>query len=49
VGFEMEVLAWRSTIKLSQKKSPDERAAIAAGLEAAGSPALAQLMRTLVE
>ncbi|MBX9898063.1 MAG: FMN-binding negative transcriptional regulator [Qipengyuania sp.] len=49
VGFEMEVLAWRPTIKLSQKKSPDERAAIAAGLEAAGSPALAQLMRTLVE
>lgn len=48
VGFEMEVLAWRPTIKLSQKKSPEERAAIAAGLEASGSPALAQLMRTLV-
>ena len=48
-GFELEVLAWRPTIKLSQKKSPEERAAIAAGLEATGSPALAQLMRTLVE
>ena len=48
VGFEMEVLAWRPTIKLSQKKSPEERATIAAGLEASGSPALAQLMRTLV-
>lgn len=48
VGFEMEVLAWRPTIKLSQKKSPEEREIIAAGLEAAGSPALAQLMRTLV-
>ena len=47
VGFEMEVLAWRPTIKLSQKKSPEEREIIAAGLDAAGSPALAQLMRTL--
>lgn len=48
VGFELEVQAWRPTIKLSQKKAPEERAAIAAGLEAAGTPALAQLMRTLV-
>lgn len=47
VGFELEVMAWRPTIKLSQKKSPEERATIAAGLEASGSPALAQLMRTL--
>ena len=47
VGFEMEVLAWRPTFKLSQKKSPEEREAIAAGLEGAGSPALAQLMRTI--
>jgi transcriptional regulator len=46
VGFELEVLAWRPTIKLSQKKSPEERAAIASGLDAAGSPALAQLIRT---
>ena len=48
VGFEMEVQAWRPTLKLSQKKSPDEREAIAGGLETAGSPALAHLMRTLV-
>ncbi|ANY19935.1 Protease synthase and sporulation protein PAI 2 [Tsuneonella dongtanensis] len=48
VGFEMEVLAWRPTLKLSQKKSAEEREAIAAGHEAAGSPALAQLMRTLL-
>lgn len=48
VGFEIEVMAWRPTVKLSQKKSPEERAAIAAGLENSGSPALAQLMRTLV-
>lgn len=47
VGFEMEVLAWRPTIKLSQKRSAQERERIAAGLEAAGSPALAHLMRTL--
>jgi transcriptional regulator len=46
VGFELEVLAWRPTIKLSQKKSPAERAAIAAVLEASGAPALARLMRT---
>ena len=46
-GFELEVLAWRPTIKLSQKKSPEERATITAGLEASGSSALAQLMRTL--
>lgn len=47
-GFELEVQAWRPTIKLSQKRSAPERAAIIAGLEANGSPALAQLMRTLV-
>lgn len=47
-GFELEVQAWRPTIKLSQKKTPRERAAIAAGLAANGSPALAELMRTLV-
>ena len=46
-GFEMEVLAWRPTFKLSQKRSPQERERIAAGLEHSGSPALAQLMRNL--
>ena len=49
VGFELEVLAWRPTIKLSQKKSAEERETIAAGLEASGAPALAQLMRTLAQ
>lgn len=48
VGFEMEVLAWRPTLKLSQKKSAEERAVIASGLEASGAPGLAALMRTLV-
>ncbi len=47
VGFEMEVLAWRPTLKLSQKKSAGERSVIASGLEASGSPGLAALMRTL--
>ena len=48
VGFEMEIAAWRPTFKLSQNKPADERARVAAGLEAEGSPAVAQLMRTLV-
>jgi transcriptional regulator len=47
VGFEMEVQAWRPTLKLSQNKPAEVREAIAAGLEASGAPALAQLMRTL--
>lgn len=48
VGFEMEITAWRPTFKLSQNKPADERARVTAGLEAEGSPAVAQLMRTLV-
>ena len=48
VGFEMEVLAWRPTFKLSQNKPADERTRVAAGLEAEGSPAIAELMRKLV-
>ena len=47
VGFELEVQAWRPTLKLSQNKSPEERARVVAGLQAAGLPAIAQLMRTL--
>jgi transcriptional regulator len=45
VGFAMEVEAWRPTLKLSQNKSAAERARIAAGLEAAGHRALADLVR----
>ncbi len=48
VGFEMEVLAWRPTFKLSQNKPADECTRVAAGLEAEGSPAIAELMRKLV-
>ena len=47
VGFELEVLAWRPTFKLSQNKPIDERARVADGLEGEGMPAIAQLMRTL--
>lgn len=45
VGFELEVLAWRPTFKLSQNKPPETRALIAEGLAAAGSPALAGWVR----
>lgn len=44
-GFELEVQTWRPTLKLSQKKAPEERARIAAGLEQAGHAALAHLIR----
>jgi transcriptional regulator len=47
VGFELEVLAWRPTFKLSQNKPADDRARVADGLAASGSPALAALMREL--
>ncbi|MBS0474915.1 MAG: FMN-binding negative transcriptional regulator, partial [Proteobacteria bacterium] len=47
VGFEMEVQAWRETLKLSQNKDAANRARLADGLEAEGSPAIAQLMRSL--
>ncbi|MFN3990566.1 MAG: FMN-binding negative transcriptional regulator [Erythrobacter sp.] len=46
-GFELEVLAWRPTIKLSQNKPAEDRSRIADGLEAAGKPALAHLIRGL--
>lgn len=49
VGFEMDVLAWRETLKLSQNKSAEDRIAVAAGLEAQGSSALAELIRTLAK
>jgi transcriptional regulator len=46
IGFEMEVRAWRPTLKLSQNK-PEERGRVADALDSHGSPALAQLMRSL--
>ena len=47
IGFELEILGWRETLKLSQNKPADERARVAAGLEASGSAAIAALMRNL--
>lgn len=47
MGFELEVQAWRPTLKLSQNKPAADRAAISEGLEAAGHPALAHLIRSL--
>ena len=49
VGFEMEVLTWRPTFKLSQNKPKTEREAVIAGLEANGQTAIAALMRALVK
>jgi transcriptional regulator len=45
VAFELEASAVRATFKLSQNKSADERARVAAGLEAQGNGALAALVR----
>ncbi len=49
VGFELEVLAWRETIKLSQNKPAEERERVAAGLDAQGASAIAALMRNLAK
>ena len=46
-GFEIEIAAWRPTIKISQKRTPEERERIALGLEQAGHTSLAHLMREL--
>ncbi len=48
-GFELEITAWRSTVKLGQNKSFHVRMAAADGAEAAGSRAIAHLMRNLSE
>lgn len=48
-GFEMEVLTWRPTLKLSQNKTAEDRVRIAEGLDAAGHAALAHLVRELPE
>jgi transcriptional regulator len=47
IGFEMRIVAWRPTIELSQNKPAEERERVAAGLDATGHGALAQLMRHL--
>jgi len=47
VGFELTVAARRPTYKLSQNKPPETRARIADGLAEAGSPALADWVRSV--
>jgi transcriptional regulator len=47
VGFELEVHAWRPTLKLGQKDTQADRDGAIAGLEAQGSLAIARLMRDL--
>lgn len=48
VGFELEVQAWRPTLKLSQNDTAEDLEGAIAGLEAQGSVAIAALMRDLV-
>ena len=47
VGFELEITAWRETVKLSQNKPAGERERVAAGLDGEGARAIARLMRDL--
>ncbi|WP_301751718.1 FMN-binding negative transcriptional regulator [uncultured Erythrobacter sp.] len=47
VGFELTVAARRPTYKLSQNKPPETRTRIADGLAEAGSPALAEWVRSV--
>lgn len=44
-GFEMEIKAWRPTLKLSQNKSTEDREAVAGQLEQQGKRAMAHMMR----
>ncbi len=44
-GFEMNIQAWRETLKLSQNKTKSERHSLRRGLEAQGSSQMADLMR----
>lgn len=46
-GFEMRIVAWRPTFKLSQNKSDADHDAVAAALDQRGHSAIAQLMRHL--
>jgi transcriptional regulator len=48
VGFELDVQAWRPTLKLSQNKGDAERLRVADALDQQGNAALAGLMRELI-
>lgn len=47
IGFEIDVTAWRTTLKLSQNKAPDMASRVQTALAARGHGALAQLMQHL--
>lgn len=47
IGFEIDVTAWRTTLKLSQNKAPDMASRVQTALAARGHGALAQLMKHL--
>ncbi len=49
IGFEMEVMAWRPTLKLSQNKTEIERTRVADELEKMGKKAMAHFMREWVK
>ena len=49
IGFEMEVMAWRPTLKLSQNKTEAERMRVADELEKLGKKAMAHFMREWVK
>lgn len=49
IGFELEVKAWRPTLKLSQNKTEVERTRVADELEKMGKKAIAHFMRELVQ
>lgn len=48
-GFEMEVMAWRPTLKLSRNKTEAERMRVADELEKLGKKAMAHFMREWVK
>ncbi len=48
-GFEMEVKAWRDTLKLNQNKSDGERASVTNRLHDNGQLAMAHLMRNITK
>jgi transcriptional regulator len=46
-GFELNITAWRSTVKLGQNKTAEVRMTAADGAKSAGNRAIAHLMRNL--
>lgn len=49
LGFELEPLAWRGTVKLGQNKPVEARSKVADALDAAGRRSIAHLMRNMAD